>query len=217
LPFACIGKPHLHRTFFFTACSCHPTHIETQAASAHLDRSHLHQEERPQENLDYKRRDLIFGVIVTCSMPRSRRPPPLQAAGALSARLPLGTPSFIRDVSPHSQHQQQQHQAHGAASTGTNRHAPWTFDGSHDSSDSSITASRLDSSNSSGIDLTMASKHPTDQNQPLSLAAAKLERQNQRIAATNATLTSQLPSEEEQTIYTQQVQSMEAVRLCHRR
>jgi hypothetical protein len=41
----------------------------------------------------------------------------------------------------------------------------------------------------------MASKPPTDLSQPLSLAAAKLERQNQRIAATNATLTSHLPSE----------------------
>jgi hypothetical protein len=196
LPFACIGKLHSHHTFF-TARSCHPTHIETQAASAHLDRSHLHQEHL-QESFGYKRRDLLLGVIVTCSMPRSRRPPPLQAAGALSARLPLGTPSFIRDVSPHSQQQQQQqqqHQAHGAALTGSNKHAPWTFDGSHDSSDSGIAASRLDSSNSSHLDLTMASKHSTDQNQPLSLAAAKLERQNQRIAATNATLTSQLPSE----------------------
>jgi hypothetical protein len=128
-------------------------------------------------------------------MPRGRRPPALHAAGSLSARLPLGTPSFFRDTSPHSHSHPHEHQAHAIASPFTNKHTKWSFDVSHESSDSDTTTSRLDSGNSSHLNLVMASTQSTDINQSLSLATAKLERQNKRIEATNAALIAQAPSE----------------------
>ncbi|KAM0704064.1 hypothetical protein Q7P35_008296 [Cladosporium inversicolor] len=126
-------------------------------------------------------------------MPRGRRPPVLHAAGSLSARLPIGTPSFIRDTGPPSHSHQQEHQPHAAAASAfTNKHTKWTLDGCHDPSDSDTTTSRLGSGNSSHLNLVMASTHSSD---PVSIAAAKLERQNKRIEATNAALLAQVPSE----------------------
>jgi hypothetical protein len=131
-------------------------------------------------------------VVSRAAMPRSKRPPALYAVHSPSARLPLGTPSFIRDPSPRSQHHHHQHQ-HQPYLTG--RPARWTLGDSHDSSGSDVATPQLDSGNSSHLDLVMSSTHSNDANQTLSLAAAKLERQNKRIAATNATLISQLPAE----------------------
>lgn len=113
----------------------------------------------------------------------------------MPARLPLGTPSTTRDTSPRSHSHQQQHQAHAAASALTNKHPKCTLDGTHDYSDSDTTTFRLDSGNSSHLNLVMASTQSADANHPQSIAAAMLERQNKRIAATNAALLAQAPSE----------------------
>lgn len=110
-------------------------------------------------------------------MPR-KRPPPLQAAASLSARLPLGTPVLLRDTG-------QQH-AEATASTPNNTRAKPT-PASLDFSDSdTTTTTRTDSGDSSRSALVMASSLS---DQPQSIAAAKLERQNKRIEATNAALT----------------------------
>lgn len=125
-------------------------------------------------------------------MPR-KRPPPLQAAASLSARLPLGTPVFLRDTG--------QPQAEAATPTSNNTTRTKPTPASHDLSDSdTTTTTRTDSGASSRSGLVMAS---TVADQPQSIAAAKLERQNKRIEATNAALTAPaLPEKHKQTTRT---------------
>lgn len=114
-------------------------------------------------------------------MPRARRPHPLQAAGSLPAsRLPLGTPTFARDTTP-------------APQPAITKPVRFQLDGSHDSSDSKAAPSRLNDNEASRADSEMSSTQPSDHEQPQSFAAAKLERQNRRIAVANAALTSQPP------------------------
>ena len=121
-------------------------------------------------------------------MPRGRCHQIGHAAGSLAAsRLPLGTPSFTHDTNP-EQSQQNTY-------TLTEEPGEVVSYSALSSVDSDTATDKPDSQGSSHIDLTMSSAHPDNNEQTLSLAAAKLERQKRRIEDANAALSSQFPSE----------------------
>ena len=126
-------------------------------------------------------------------MPRGRRHQSGQAAGSLAAsRLPLGTPSFIHDTDP-EQRRQSIYTLVGDPGEAVSYSARSCVD-------SDTATDKLDShggSSSSHIDPIMASTHSDTNEQTLSLAAAKLERQKRRIEDTNAALSAQFPSEKQ--------------------
>ena len=121
-------------------------------------------------------------------MPRARRHQLGQAAGSLTAsRLPLGTPSFTSGTSPDRSRQ--------TTDILVERPREAALYSSHSSFDSDTTTDKSDSRGSSRANLAMTSAHSYINEQALSLAAAKLERQKRRIEDANAALTTQFPSE----------------------
>jgi len=116
-------------------------------------------------------------------MPRGRRHHTGQPAGSLVAsRLPLGTPSFSH---------------HNNNTTPTGKPGEAALYSARTSSDSDTATSKSDSGGSSHVDLAMADTRSDSNDQALSLAAAKLERQKKRIEEANAALDTQFPSEKQ--------------------
>jgi hypothetical protein len=115
-------------------------------------------------------------------MPRGRRHHTGQPAGSLVAsRLPLGTPSFTHDHN----------------TTLTEKPDEASLYSARTSFDSDTATSKSDSHGSSHVDLAMANARSDSNDQAISLAAAKLERQKRRIEEANAALDTQFPSEKQ--------------------
>lgn len=115
-------------------------------------------------------------------MPRGRRHQTGQPAGSLVAsRLPLGTLSFIHDHN----------------TTLTEKPDEASLYSARTSFDSETATSKSGSRGSSHTDLAMANARSDSNDQALSLAAAKLERQKRRIEEANAALDTQFPSEKQ--------------------
>ena len=122
-------------------------------------------------------------------MPRSRRHQlGLAASSSVASRLPLGTPSLSHDTSPERNHH---------TTSLTEKPSEATLHGARSSFDSDTATDKSSSRGSSHSDLAMASTRSDSNEQTLSLAAAKLERQKKRIEEANAALSTQFPSEKQ--------------------